>query len=84
MVQKLLDLANITDAEIEQYVLDVEQVLSDIERREYQFFFVDFFCDDCFHKWNKDVTSPEDEMSLTDVTCPSCGSDNVTTLKVKH
>ena len=74
-IQKRLE--TMTLDEIEQQVLQVETILENIAKKEYEFFVVDFFCNECFTRWNKDIQNSTDENEIADEECPNCYSDNV-------
>ncbi|MGC8764282.1 MAG: hypothetical protein ACP5QT_00130 [Brevinematia bacterium] len=41
---------------------------------------VEFICEDCGHKWLDMVPETDEENDSLDITCPICGSSNVTSL----
>ncbi|MCX7821734.1 MAG: hydrogenase maturation nickel metallochaperone HypA [Brevinematales bacterium] len=41
---------------------------------------VEFICEDCGHKWLEMVPETDDENDAIDMSCPICGSTNVTSL----
>ena len=69
-IQKKLE--GVTLNQIEKEILE----LIDTSLEVMVFTFVDFFCNECFGNWNKEMQGLE-EAELSDVVCPNCNSGNV-------
>ncbi len=41
---------------------------------------VEFICEDCGHKWLEMVPESDEENDSIDISCPICGSGNITSL----
>ena len=65
--------------EIEKEILEVVE----IKISNMVFCFADFFCNDCFANWNRELTEQE-EIELPDEQCPNCQGFNVTIYKQYH